>query len=78
MRGGELVSLRISLSLDVAFRHFAMGELKIYLGLILSYATIELDPSFTSRPKLFMARMGVGVMPPDGDMRVKIHRRTDV
>ena len=55
-----------------------MGEVKSYLALILSHSTIELDPSTTSWPKYFTARIGVGVMPPTGDINVKIRRRHDV
>lgn len=65
------------MSLEV-FRHFAMGELKIYLGMMLSYATIELDLSSTSRPKLYTTRIGVGLMSPVGDLQVKIRKRTNI
>ncbi|KAF8579492.1 cytochrome P450 [Ramaria rubella] len=56
-------------------RHFALGELKVYLALILTYVTIELDPGSNFKPKFFTARMGVGTMPPVGDLTVNIRRR---
>ncbi|KAF8587442.1 cytochrome P450 [Ramaria rubella] len=58
-----------------AGRHFAMWELKIFLTLMMSYVTIELDPNSSARPKFFAERMGAGIMHPSGDLGVKISKR---
>lgn len=58
-----------------ACRHFAMGELKTLVVLLLLYATIEIDPKSSERPTFNMERLGVGVFQPKGDLPVIIHRR---
>ncbi|KAL6307722.1 cytochrome P450 [Sparassis latifolia] len=56
-------------------RHFALGELKTFIALLLTYATIERDPSSSSKPDLMWERMGVGIMPPRGDIKVIVGKR---
>ncbi|GJJ07854.1 hypothetical protein Clacol_002060 [Clathrus columnatus] len=57
-------------------RHFVMGELKIFIALLLSAAHIELDPLSSERPQFQWARMGTGLMPPEGDLFIRVTRRT--
>ncbi|KAK0217584.1 cytochrome P450 [Armillaria nabsnona] len=58
-------------------RHFALTELKIMLTLLLTHATIEIDSEMGPQPtvELRMDRMGVGAMPPRGDLNVVIRPR---
>ncbi|PBK76529.1 cytochrome P450 [Armillaria solidipes] len=58
-------------------RHFAVSELKILLTLLLTHATIEIDSEMGPQPtvELCMDRMGVGAMPPRGDLNVVIRPR---
>ncbi|KAK0233888.1 cytochrome P450 [Armillaria fumosa] len=58
-------------------RHFALSELKIMLTLLLTHATIEIDSEMGPQPtvELSMDRMGVGAMPPKGDLNVVIRPR---
>ncbi|EMD31428.1 hypothetical protein CERSUDRAFT_109437 [Gelatoporia subvermispora B] len=56
-------------------RHFVMGELKILIALLLTYATIGIDPKKPEIPKMSRNRIGAGIMPPIGDLNVIIKRR---
>jgi len=56
-------------------RHFAQKEMKALIVLLLMKYTVELDPKSTERPTFVEERIGVGVMPPKGDIRVIIRRR---
>ncbi|KAK0481453.1 cytochrome P450 [Armillaria novae-zelandiae] len=58
-------------------RHFAILELKIMLTLLLTHATVEIDSEMGPQPtvELCMDRMGVGAMPPRGDLNVVIRPR---
>ncbi|KAK0500774.1 cytochrome P450 [Armillaria luteobubalina] len=58
-------------------RHFALSELKIMLTLLLTHATIEIDNEMGPQPtvELCMDRMGVGAMPPKGDLNIVIRPR---
>ena len=56
-------------------RHFVMGELRILIALLLTYATVEVDPKKPDMPKMSRDRIGAGMMPPVGDLNVIIKRR---
>ncbi|GJJ07926.1 hypothetical protein Clacol_002133 [Clathrus columnatus] len=57
-------------------RHFATGELKIFIALFLSLVGVELaDPSCSERPQLDWGHLGTGLLPPKGDLSVRITRR---
>jgi hypothetical protein len=56
-------------------RHFAMGELKILIVLLLLYTTIEMDPKSKEKPSFAMERIGAAVLPPRGDLQVVIQKR---
>ncbi|KAI0074927.1 cytochrome P450 [Panus rudis PR-1116 ss-1] len=56
-------------------RHFALGELKIYLAMLLTYVDIQPDPKSSARPSFNMGRLGGGIMPPVGDVQVIIRKR---
>ncbi|KAF8587451.1 cytochrome P450 [Ramaria rubella] len=58
-------------------RHFVMGELKIFLALMMTCVTIELNPNSNARPKFITERMGAGIMHPSGDLSIKISKRKD-
>ncbi|KAF8583180.1 cytochrome P450 [Ramaria rubella] len=58
-------------------RHFVMGELKIFLALMMTCVTIELNPNSNARPKFITERMGAGIMHPSGDFSIKISKRKD-
>ncbi|KAK0443199.1 cytochrome P450 [Armillaria borealis] len=59
-------------------RHFALTELKIFLTLLLTHTKIEIDSEKGPQPavELCTDRMGVGAMPPRGDLNVVIRPRT--
>ncbi|KAI9065865.1 cytochrome P450 [Trametes sanguinea] len=57
-----------------AGRHFAMAELKMFVAIMLTYATIEVDPSSSSRPSIKWERKQ-GIMQPRGDMKVIVRKR---
>ncbi|KAI9065866.1 cytochrome P450 [Trametes sanguinea] len=54
-------------------RHFAMSELKMFVAIMLTYATIEVDPSSSTRPGFTWERQGI--MQPKGDMKVVVRKR---
>ena len=56
-------------------RHFAVRELRTFVVLLLMRYTLEIDPTCGERPTFMWERMGVGVMPPRGDLRVILHAR---
>ncbi|KAK0489942.1 cytochrome P450 [Armillaria luteobubalina] len=58
-------------------RHFALTELKIFLTLLLTHTKIEIDSEKGPQPavELCTDRMGVGAMPPRGDLNVVIRPR---
>lgn len=56
-------------------RHFAQGELKIFIAILLTVATIEIDPSSSERPKVNYASFGAGVVHPIGDLLVQVTKR---
>ncbi|KAI0756862.1 cytochrome P450 [Daedaleopsis nitida] len=56
-------------------RHFAMSELKLFLAILLTYATIEIDEGCTTRPKFMAERVGTGIIHPRGDMDVILRKR---
>ncbi|EIN05202.1 cytochrome P450 [Punctularia strigosozonata HHB-11173 SS5] len=56
-------------------RHFALGEIKTYLTILLLSATFEVDSGSSARPVLLKERIGVGIMPPKGDLDVIVRRR---
>jgi len=55
-------------------RHFVLGELRIFTALLLTHVTINVMPG-SKYPKYMTSHVGVGLMPPDGDLLVKISRR---
>jgi len=55
-------------------RHFAMAEMKTFIAILLTYATIEVAPH-SSWPQLRMERIGTGIIPPRGDVHVRIGRK---
>ncbi|KAI0698393.1 cytochrome P450 [Cerioporus squamosus] len=56
-------------------RHFAMTELRVFLTILLTYATIDIDEGCMTRPDFTLERMGLGVMHPKGDMDVVLRKR---
>lgn len=56
-------------------RHFALGELKIFIALLLSMANIELYPLSAERPRFNWPLLGTGVVPPIGNLSVCVTRR---
>lgn len=59
-------------------RHFAQGELKVFIALLLTLATIEIDPSSSERPKFNYSHMGTGMIPPVGDFPIRVTRRAGI
>ena len=59
----------------VDHRHFAMTELRVFLAILLSYATVEVDEECSTRPEFAIERMGLGVMHPRGDIDVILRKR---
>ncbi|OSD03206.1 cytochrome P450 [Trametes coccinea BRFM310] len=57
-----------------AGRHFAMAELKMFVAVMLTYATVEADPSSSSRPEIQWERKQ-GIMQPKGDLKVIVRKR---
>jgi hypothetical protein len=64
--------------MSVSVRHFAIGELKILVLLLLLYTTIEMDPKSEQKPSFAMERLGGAVLQPRGDLQVVIRKRDDV
>ena len=60
---------------DHPHRHFALAELRVYLAILLTYASIEVDEECTTRPEFMWERMGLGVMHPRGDVDVIVRSR---
>ncbi|TBU63815.1 cytochrome P450 [Dichomitus squalens] len=56
-------------------RHFAMTELRLFVAILLTYATLEVDEGCTTRPELSRERMGLGIMHANGDMDVILRKR---
>ncbi|TFK94414.1 cytochrome P450 [Polyporus arcularius HHB13444] len=56
-------------------RHFALAELRVFLAILLTYATIDIDEGCMTRPEFALERMGLGVMHPKGDMDVVLRKR---
>ena len=56
-------------------RHFALGEIKAFLALMLTYASIEAAPE-TSWPSLHKDKIGVGILDAVGDVNVVIRKRS--
>ncbi|KAI8990562.1 cytochrome P450 [Trametes punicea] len=54
-------------------RFFAMSELKTFLAMLFTYATVEADPASSSRPTFSWG--GQGILHPRGDMRVIVRKR---
>ncbi|KAI0328507.1 cytochrome P450 [Cubamyces sp. BRFM 1775] len=54
-------------------RHFAMTELKMFVSILLTHASIELDPKSSSRPTFAWERQGI--MHPRGDLQVIVKRQ---
>ncbi|KAI0655212.1 cytochrome P450 [Cubamyces menziesii] len=54
-------------------RHFAMTELKMFVSILLTYASIELDPKSSTRPTFAWERQSI--MHPRGDLRVIVKRQ---
>lgn len=52
-----------------------MTELRLFLAILLTYATIEVDEGCTTRPEFAIERMGLGIMHPRGDMDVILRKR---
>jgi len=56
-------------------RHFANGELKVFMVLLLMRYTLEIDPKSSERPTFMLERMGAGVMHPRGDLQIILRAR---
>ncbi|KAI8990620.1 cytochrome P450 [Trametes punicea] len=54
-------------------RFFAISELKMFMAILLTYATVEADPASSSRPTFSWDRQGI--FQPRGDMRVIVQKR---
>lgn len=67
--------LHFSLTSNDIRRHFALSELKILMIVLLTYATIEVDPLSSQRPSFDWGRFGFGMLSAKGDMRVIIKKR---
>ena len=52
-----------------------MTELRVFLSILLTYATVDIDQACTTRPEFKFERMGLGVMHPKGDMDVVLRKR---
>ncbi len=52
-----------------------MTEIKLFLAILLTFATFDLDEACTTRPDFTWERMGLGVMQPRGDMEVILRKR---
>jgi hypothetical protein len=57
------------------YRHFAMGELRAFLCILLSLVTIERDPASTRNPEIDLTRIGAAVLQAKGDMDVIVRLR---
>jgi len=58
-------------------RHFAMGAMKTFIAILLTFYTIKVDPNSSGEfPQPNMERIGVGLIGPKGDVDVLIRRRS--
>ncbi len=56
-------------------RHMAMVELRLFIAILLTYASLEIDEGCTTRPEVVRERMGLGILHPKGDMDVILRKR---
>ena len=52
-----------------------MTELRLFVAILLTYATLEIDEGCMTRPELTRERMGLGIMHANGDMDVILRKR---
>ena len=67
--------LRVETNTPWPDRHFAMTELRLFVAILLTYATLEIDEGCMTRPELTRERMGLGIMHANGDMDVILRKR---
>ncbi|PIL31823.1 cytochrome P450 [Ganoderma sinense ZZ0214-1] len=55
--------------------HMAMIELRLFIAILLTYGSLEIDEGCTTRPEVLRGRMGLGIMHAKGDMDVILRKR---
>lgn len=68
------INVSLAVCLTSTVRHFALGEIKAFLTLLLTYASIEAAPG-TAWPELHKDKIGVGILDAVGDVTVIVNRR---